>query len=46
MLFDKYKNYKAAFYTAAVLAVIALVCEFLAKRPRVPGQASALDLAA
>lgn len=41
VLFDKYKNYKAAFYTAAVLAVIALVCEFLAKRPRVPGQASA-----
>jgi MFS transporter, OFA family, oxalate/formate antiporter len=40
VLFDKYKNYKAAFYTAAVLAVIALVCEFLAKRPRVPGQAS------
>jgi OFA family oxalate/formate antiporter-like MFS transporter len=46
VLFDKYKNYKAAFYTAAVLAVIALVCEFLAKRPRVPGQASALDVAA
>jgi MFS transporter, OFA family, oxalate/formate antiporter len=46
VLFDKYKNYRAAFYTAAVLAVIALVCEFLAKRPRVPGQAGALDLAA
>ena len=46
VLFDKYKNYKAAFYTAAVLAVIALVCEFLAKRPRVPDQASALDVAA
>jgi OFA family oxalate/formate antiporter-like MFS transporter len=41
VLFDKYKNYKAAFYTAAVLAVIALICEFLAKRPRVPGQTSA-----
>jgi OFA family oxalate/formate antiporter-like MFS transporter len=41
MLFDKYHNYKAAFYLAACLAVIALVCEFLAKRPRVPGQASA-----
>jgi OFA family oxalate/formate antiporter-like MFS transporter len=41
VLFDKYKNYQAAFYTAAVLAVIALICEFLAKRPRVPGQTSA-----
>ena len=40
VLFDKYKNYKAAFYTAALLAVIALVCEFLAKRPHVPGEAS------
>src|SRR3989454_7591899 len=37
VLFDKYKNYKAAFYTAAVLAVIALLCEFIAKRPKVPG---------
>ena len=35
-LFDKYQNYKAAFYTAAVLAVIALVFEFLAKRPTPP----------
>jgi MFS transporter, OFA family, oxalate/formate antiporter len=35
-LFDKYKNYDAAFYTAAVLAVVALICEFLAKRPAVP----------
>ncbi len=33
VLFDKYKNYQAAFYTAAVLAVVALICEFLAKRP-------------
>jgi MFS family permease len=32
-LFDKYKDYKAAFYTAAVLAVVALICELLAKRP-------------
>ncbi len=36
VLFDRYKNYKAAFYTAAVLAVVALVCEFMAKRPHVP----------
>ncbi|MBI4916159.1 MAG: OFA family MFS transporter [Acidobacteria bacterium] len=37
-LFDKYKDYKAAFYTAAVLAVIALVFEFLAKRPALPAE--------
>ncbi len=36
VLFDKYKNYQAAFYTAAVLAAIALLCELLAKRPAVP----------
>jgi len=41
MLFDKYKNYQAAFYTAAVLAVIALVFEMLAKRPTPPSTASA-----
>jgi MFS transporter, OFA family, oxalate/formate antiporter len=41
MMYDKYKDYQAAFYWAAGLAVIALVCEFLAKRPHPPGQASA-----
>jgi MFS transporter, OFA family, oxalate/formate antiporter len=41
VLFDKYKNYQYAFYTAAVLAVIALLCELATKRPRVPGHASA-----
>src|SRR6266511_1669868 len=41
MLFDKYKNYQAAFYTAAVLAVIALVFEMLAKRRTPPRTASA-----
>jgi OFA family oxalate/formate antiporter-like MFS transporter len=40
-LFDKYKNYQAAFYTAAVLAAIALVFEFMAKRPAVPAEAKA-----
>jgi len=35
-LFDKYHNYQAAFYTAAVLAAVALVCEMLAKRPAAP----------
>jgi OFA family oxalate/formate antiporter-like MFS transporter len=33
VLFDKYHNYQAAFYSAAALAGIALVCELLAKRP-------------
>ena len=39
VLFDKYKNYQAAFYTAAVLAAIALVCELIAKRPALPASA-------
>ncbi len=33
-LFDKYHNYQMAFYTAAVLAAVALIAEFLAKRPK------------
>ena len=36
-LYDRYHNYQMAFYTAAVLAAAALVCEFLDKRPAVPG---------
>jgi OFA family oxalate/formate antiporter-like MFS transporter len=36
VLFDKYKNYQMAFYTAAVLAGVALLCELAAKRPTVP----------
>src|SRR6266480_812944 len=35
VLYDKYHNYKAAFYTAAALAAIALLCELLVKRPSV-----------
>ena len=34
VLFDKYKNYQMAFYTAAVLAAVALLAEFMARRPR------------
>jgi OFA family oxalate/formate antiporter-like MFS transporter len=34
VLFDKYKNYQMAFYTAAVLAVVALIAEMLARRPK------------
>lgn len=33
VLFDKYRNYGAAFYTAAVLAVIAFICVLVARRP-------------
>jgi OFA family oxalate/formate antiporter-like MFS transporter len=32
-LFDRYHNYQAAFYAASALAVIALLCEFGARRP-------------
>jgi len=41
VLFDKYKNYQYAFYAAAILAVIALTCEALARRPQVPAHARA-----
>jgi MFS transporter, OFA family, oxalate/formate antiporter len=41
VLFDRYHNYQAAFYTAAALAVVALVCEFGAKRPVVRAAAAA-----
>ena len=40
VLFDKYQNYQAAFYTAGVLAAVALVAELLAKRPAVPAGAA------
>jgi hypothetical protein len=36
VLFDRYHHYRAAFYTAAVLAAVALVCEMLARRPAAP----------
>jgi len=39
MMYDKYHNYQMAFYTAGVLAAVALVCELLAKRPQVPARA-------
>jgi MFS family permease len=35
-LFDKYHDYQAAFYAAAALAAVALICEMLAKRPAMP----------
>ena len=33
VLFDKYSNYGAAFYTAAALAAVALICVLIARRP-------------
>lgn len=36
VLYDKYHNYRAAFYTGAILAAVALLCELLAKRPAIP----------
>jgi OFA family oxalate/formate antiporter-like MFS transporter len=35
VLFDRYHNYQAAFYTAAGLAAIALLCELGARRPAI-----------
>jgi OFA family oxalate/formate antiporter-like MFS transporter len=32
-LFDKFKNYQGAFYTASVLSAVALGFELLARRP-------------
>jgi MFS transporter, OFA family, oxalate/formate antiporter len=34
VLYDKYHNYQMAFYTAAVLAAVALLSEFMARRPK------------
>jgi MFS family permease len=34
VLFDRYNNYQAAFYAAAALSAVALLCELGAKRPR------------
>jgi MFS transporter, OFA family, oxalate/formate antiporter len=33
-MYDKYHNYQMAFYTAGVLAAVALVAELLARRPK------------
>lgn len=36
ILFDRYHNYKIAFYSAAVLSAIALGCNLIARRPTPP----------
>ncbi len=38
VLYDRYHNYQAAFYTAAVLSGVALLCEMGAQRPVVSGE--------
>lgn len=44
--FDKAKSYQTAFYVAAGLAAVALICEFLAKRPGTPRKAEVKRAAA
>src|SRR2546422_3392200 len=41
VLFDKYKNYQMAFYTAAVLAAVTLLFELVGQRPPIPSYARA-----
>jgi OFA family oxalate/formate antiporter-like MFS transporter len=36
-MYDKYHNYQMAFYTAGILAFVALLAELAAKRPPAPG---------
>ena len=40
-LFDTYKDYQIAFYTAGVICAVALVSELLAKRPEEPATTAA-----
>ncbi len=35
VLYDRYHNYQAAFYTAAALSIVALLCELGARRPAI-----------
>jgi OFA family oxalate/formate antiporter-like MFS transporter len=44
VLFDRYKNYGVAFYAAAALSVVALLCALMARRPE-PRQAHVADSA-
>jgi OFA family oxalate/formate antiporter-like MFS transporter len=44
-LFDIYKDYQAAFYTAGVICAVALVSELIARRPEVPEAARAKAIA-
>jgi OFA family oxalate/formate antiporter-like MFS transporter len=42
IIFDRNHNYRMAFLTASALGIIALICEFLARRP-VPSKSEAVD---
>jgi MFS transporter, OFA family, oxalate/formate antiporter len=44
--FDKTRSYQTAFYVAAGLAAVALICECLAKRPGIPRKAEVKRAAA
>ncbi len=44
-MFDTYKDYRVAFYTAAVICAVALASELIAKRPEVPIEARAKAMA-
>ncbi len=44
-LFDIYKDYQVAFYTAGVICAVALVSELIARRPQVPEPARARAMA-
>ena len=39
-LYDRYHDYRVAFYAAAVLAALGLICELLAQRPGVHAKAA------
>jgi OFA family oxalate/formate antiporter-like MFS transporter len=45
-LHDRFGTYQAAFYTAALLSAIALVCEMIARRPSVPAETKTMPSAA
>jgi hypothetical protein len=40
-MFDAYKDYQAAFYTAGAICAVALIAEMLAKRPVEPATTTA-----
>jgi len=42
VLYDRSHSYQAAFYTAAALAGVALLCEMAARRPGVSEEQKAL----
>ena len=44
VLYDRYHDYQAAFYTAAVLAAVALLCELGARRPGIRTWSKTLSL--